>query len=57
MQRNPFQYPRRAAPPLAIPTPPKVARLVRPGLPPAAVRRPCGLCNRVRSWVGLGPRQ
>ena len=54
----------RPPPRLSVPTPPSAwrgpgAQVHRPPPPPPAqiVRKPCGLCNRVRRWVGLGPRQ
>jgi hypothetical protein len=50
-------------PRLSIPQPPNAwrgagAQVQRPPPPPPklAVRKPCGLCNRVRSWVGLPAR-
>jgi len=33
------------------------ARVQRPPSVPPAPRKPCGLCNRVRGWLGWGPRQ
>ena len=33
------------------------AQVQRPPPKPPIVRKPCGLCNRVRAWIGLGPRR
>jgi hypothetical protein len=56
--------PPRKPPPLSIPTPPSAWRGAgaahRPPAPSPRLpilRKPCGLCNRVRAWVGLGPRR
>lgn len=32
------------------------AQVQRPPPKPPIVRKPCGFCNRVRAWVGIGPR-
>ena len=45
------------------PTPPNgwrgpgAAHRPPPPPPPPIVRKPCGLCNRIRRWVGLEPRR
>jgi hypothetical protein len=50
-------------PRLSIPQPPNAwrgpgAQVHRPPLAKSPiVRKPCGLCNRVRRWVGLEPRR
>jgi hypothetical protein len=56
----PWMTTRRPSPPLSVPTPPSAWRgpgshAQRPPPQPPIVRKPCGLCNRVRSWVGLRP--
>ena len=42
----PLAGPRRRPPPLSIPMPPNGWRK-----PPPPVRRPCGFCTRVRTWL------
>jgi hypothetical protein len=37
------------------PRKPRPAFVAKPQ--PAFVRKPCGLCNRVRAWIGIGPRR
>lgn len=54
---NPDQfYPRRARPPLSVPTPPRPMR--QPTLaasPPVMQRRTCGFCAKMRKLLRLSP--
>jgi hypothetical protein len=49
---KPPRPPPRLSMPILRPKPAFVAKPL-----PAHIRKPCGLCNRVRGWIGLGPKR